>query len=73
MSEALERGGVGIGREGKANLDTEKHKSQLSWGKNWGNLIFRLVRQFMTGSNMSQSVNIKLVYTSLVGFIMGYI
>lgn len=33
MSEAVERGGVGIGREGKANLDTEKPKSQLSWGK----------------------------------------
>lgn len=32
MSEALERG-VGPGREGKANLDTEKHRSQLSWGK----------------------------------------
>lgn len=27
----------------------------------------------MTGSIISQSVNIKLVYTSLVGFIMGYI
>lgn len=33
MTEAVERRGVGIGREGKANLDTEKHKSQLSWGK----------------------------------------
>lgn len=24
---------VGTGREGKANLDTEKQKFQLSWGK----------------------------------------
>lgn len=33
MSEALERGGVGTGREDKANLDTEKHKYQLFWGE----------------------------------------
>lgn len=33
MTEAVEGRGVGIGREGKANLDTGKHKSQLSWGK----------------------------------------
>lgn len=31
-AKALERDGVGTGRE-KANLDTEKHKSQLSSGK----------------------------------------
>lgn len=33
FAKALERDRVGTGREGKANLDTEKRKSQLSLGK----------------------------------------